>query len=66
MGQRVLGGKPEGKSPPGRPARILKVIVDFKGVNWYDLAPGGETFGGFCEHGNEIRVSKMRRNFLTR
>jgi len=46
MGKRVLGAKPEGKSPPGRPTRILKVIMDFKGVKWNDLALGREKLGG--------------------
>jgi hypothetical protein len=47
MGKRVLGGKPEGKSPTGRPTRRWKVITDFKGVKWIDLAPGRENWGVF-------------------
>ena len=66
MGKRVLDGKPEGKSPPGRLTRRWKVITDFKGVKWIHLARGRDKLGGFCEHGNEIRVSKMRGIFLTR
>jgi hypothetical protein len=64
MGKRVLGGKAEGKSPPRRPTCRWKFIMDFKGVKWIDLAPGKEKLWGFCEYGNEIRVSKMRGIFL--
>jgi hypothetical protein len=45
MGKRVLGGKPEGKSPPGRPTRRRKVIMDFKGVKWIYLAPSRVKLG---------------------
>jgi len=40
--------------------------MDFKVVKWIDLAPGREKLWGFCEHGNEFRVSKMQGIFLTR
>jgi len=65
MGKRVLGAKPEGKSPPGRPTRILKVIMDFKGVKWNDLALGREKLGGggVCEQGKKIGVSKRGEIF---
>jgi len=54
MGKSILGWKSEGKSPPGRPKRRWKVIMDFKGVKWNDLALCGEKFGGFVNMAMEF------------
>jgi hypothetical protein len=65
----VLGKKPEGKSPPGRPRRSWKVIMldlkemAFEGVAWIDLAAGREKLRAVVSRAMNIRVSK---NFLTR
>jgi len=57
---RVLGGKPEGKRPLGRPRRRWEdnIKMDLqevgcRGVDWIELAQDRDRWPGTCECGNE-------------
>jgi hypothetical protein len=56
---RILVGKPEGKSPLGRPKRrwagsikIDLIEIEWDGMDWIDLAQDRDQWSS-CEHGNK-------------
>jgi hypothetical protein len=61
---RILGGKPEGKRPLGRPRRrwldnikICLRLIRWGGMDWIDRAQERDPVEGSCEHGNEPSCS---------
>ena len=71
MVHRELVGKPEGKSPLGRPRRrwednIKMELQEVGGVrgDWMELAQD-RTWGGTCGYGEELSDSINAGNFLT-
>jgi hypothetical protein len=68
---RVLVGKPEGKTPLGRPRRRwednIKMDIQVSGMWGYGLDPSGSAQGqvaGCCECGNETLGSIKCGEFL--
>jgi hypothetical protein len=61
---RILVGKPEGKTPPGRRrsrwvdnTKMDLRVIRWGGMDWIDLADDRDQMDGSCEHGNELSVS---------
>jgi len=69
---RVLVGKPEGKRPLGRPRRRWEdnIKMDLQEVggefeNWMELAQDRDRWRALVSTVMNLRVPKMRGNFLT-
>jgi hypothetical protein len=67
---RALVGRPEGKTPLGRPRRRCEdnIKLDFKeigidGANWIQLAQESPV-AGFCEHGDESSDSIKKQDIF--
>jgi len=70
---RVLVGKPESKSSMGRPRRRREdnIKMDLQEVggscgNWMELAQDRDRWRALLSTVRNLRVPKMRGNFLTR
>ena len=69
---RVLVGKPEGKRPLGRPRRRWQdnIKMDFQEVvggcgDWLELSQDRDRWWALVRTVRNLRVPKMRGNFLT-